>query len=59
MEGRLREEVWNIRSGHEGVNSECEREDGNCEGAGSEPDDRNGELTLVKLNKGSQLKGGR
>jgi hypothetical protein len=42
-----------------GVNSECEREDGNCEGAESEPCDRNGELTLVKLNKGSQLKRGR
>jgi hypothetical protein len=29
----MREEVWNVRSDHEGVNTECEREDGNCEDA--------------------------
>jgi hypothetical protein len=52
MEGKMRKEVWIVSSEHKGVNSEWEREDGNCEDTEAETDNRNGEQRLVMLNKG-------
>jgi hypothetical protein len=34
---------WNVNSKHRSVNTEYEREDGNCEESKAETDDRNGE----------------
>jgi hypothetical protein len=37
------EEVCSVGSEHESVNSECEMEDGSCEGTETDTDDKNDE----------------